>query len=356
MRRLISGYVVYTFVSIAPYSIIYPGPLNCLRIETLSERTMHHARRILQRDNVPVLASVQSVATAYNGAGRNYAAYADGAIDRLFNFSGLHSFADQKLWSHLDAELVALRNRGVATLRILDAGCGPGTWLRRIVTRARELGFEEIFARGFDIAQVQVDFARRNAAELANLSGVTLKFDCGDLLSPLPETSGSVDIVICFYSVLSHITAAQLPKVLGELARVTKGFFITTVRTVGSEPSIFIDSLDKAQDFRLDYGRNRCKVRFRNGSEIELPMHLFTAQELRNLVQKHFAIEDLSGLDIFHSRFAPDRRWNPPHLGAERRIMDRLSDFEALLSHDPEFIDRANHLLCIARPTSDSLA
>lgn len=311
---------------------------------------MSHAAKIRTFEPTPIFAPVQNVAKAYNGAGQGYAVYADGDLKHLFNFSGLHSFADHEVWNRLDAELLRLKACGATSISLLDAGCGPGTWLRRMVARARELGFTAITARGFDIAQVQIQAAKRNAEDLAHLQGLSLKFDCSDLLSPLPEATGSVDITICLYSVLSHVAVRDLHKVLAELARVTRGRFIATVRAVGSEPTVFVDSIDKARDFHFDHNRNRCKVRFRNGSDIEFPAHLFACEELRKLVTEHFTPEELCGLDIFHSRFTPDPRWNPDCLVPEEQLTDRLSALEAKHAHDPAFVDLANHLLFIGYP------
>src|SRR5579862_664835 len=311
---------------------------------------MGYARKIQTLEATPVFAPVQTVAKAYNGAGQGYAAYADGDPRQLFKFSGLHAFADHEVWNRLDAELLRLKESGATSLSLLDAGCGPGTWLRRIVIRARELGFGSITARGFDIAQVQIQTARRNAQDLAHLPGVKLRFDCSDLLSPLAEATGSADITICLYSVLSHVAVRDLPKVLAELARVTWGTFFATVRAVGSEPTVFIDSIDKARDFHFDHEHNRCTVEFRNGSHIEFPARLFGGEELRKLMAEHFIVDELCGLDIFHSRFAPVHRWNPDSLMPGEHLAECLSALEAVHAHDPEFIDRANHLLLVGRP------
>ncbi len=104
--------------------------------------------------------TAEDVADIYNKAGDDYAAYADGDPTHLFAFKGMHAYADRQLWARLDAKLVELRATGASTIRILDAGCGPGTWLRRLVLRASDLGFTSIKARGFDIAQLQIQRAR----------------------------------------------------------------------------------------------------------------------------------------------------------------------------------------------------
>jgi hypothetical protein len=53
--------------------------------------------------------------------------------------------------------------------------------------------------------------------------------------------------------VLSHLPTAILLRVAAEIARVTRGHLIATVRAIGSTPTIFIDSIDKARHFKLDH-------------------------------------------------------------------------------------------------------
>jgi SAM-dependent methyltransferase len=131
--------------------------------------------------------ATSAVADIYNKAGDDYAAYADGDPTQLFAFDGLHAYADRELWTRLEAKLVNLRTSGTSAIRILDAGCGPGTWLRRLVLRAYGLGFTRIEARGFDIAHVQIERARSLAKPLTDLPGVRLTFDVADLTGRLPR-------------------------------------------------------------------------------------------------------------------------------------------------------------------------
>jgi SAM-dependent methyltransferase len=250
--------------------------------------------------------------------------------------------------------LCRLRQAGVRSVTVLDAGCGPGTWLRRLVTRAVELRFATINARGFDVAEAQIETARRAGGDLARLPGVSLKFDVADLTSPLNEADGSVDLTLCLYSVLSHLPVASLPCVASEIARVTRGHFITTVRAAGSMPTIFIDSIDKARNFRLDHSQDRYHIELRNGRCIDLRSHLYTACELRKAFGRHFEVEELSGLDIFHSRFLPDRRWNPASVRGDKQFLDLLAQLEEVYAADARFIERATHLLFVGRRRGSS--
>ncbi len=169
-----------------------------------------------------------------------------------------------EFWVLLEAKLTELRATGASSIAILDAGCGPGTWLRRLVVRARELGFTTITARGFDVAQAQVQRARLLARNLSGISGIELTFDVADLMSELPEGDASVDLTLCLYSVLSHLPVASLPKIAAEIARVTSGCFIATVRSVGSTPTILVDSIEKARHFRHDNGLDQLEIELCN--------------------------------------------------------------------------------------------
>ncbi len=75
------------------------------------------------------------VAAAYNQAGYRYAKYADGDCRKLFTFEGRHAYADRKTWEVIETKLLKLKAQGSKRLRVLDLGCGPGLWLRRVVTR-----------------------------------------------------------------------------------------------------------------------------------------------------------------------------------------------------------------------------
>jgi SAM-dependent methyltransferase len=148
------------------------------------------------RDSNPVVhdSAAANVAAAYNQAGGDYVTYADGDPTHLFAFNGLHAYADRRVWTLLEAKLTDLRATGASSIRILDAGCGPGTWLRRLVTRAHVLGFTTITARGFDVARAQIQRARLLARDLCGMSGVNLTFDVADLTGELPKADASVDL------------------------------------------------------------------------------------------------------------------------------------------------------------------
>ena len=309
---------------------------------------MHTHIKSYPTQRKPFEDATASAAAAYDQAGDHYRAYADGNADDLYAFDSRYAYGDRQVWRVLEGLLVERRAAGAHAIRILDAGCGPGTWLRRLVGRAHELGFTEISARGFDIAGTQVRRARVLSHDLARLPSVHLVFEVGNMTRPLAESDASVDLCLCLYGVLNHASVANLPNVFDEFVRVTGGHFVTTVRAAGSTPTIFVDSLEKALHFEQDHGRDRCEVDLRDGRRIAFNSHLFTAAELRQLMAGRFDIETLRGLDLFHGRFAPDSRWNPSTLRRDPRFDGELDRLEEIYADDPSFMDRAAHLLLVA--------
>jgi SAM-dependent methyltransferase len=307
---------------------------------------LHERRHVaLVRNRI----GVEDAASAYNQAADAYLAYADGGPGQLFCFEGQHAYADRIVWSVLETKLRDLRATGATSVTILDAGCGPGTWLCRLVTRAHLLGFSCITARGFDVAQVQVLMARHNSQDISELPGVQLRFDVADLEDRLPEADDSVDITVCLYSVLSHLPVTSLPLIATEIARVTKACFVTTVRSAGSTPTAFVDSIEAARHFELDHDRNRCEIEFHDGRYMTLRFHVFTSNELKHLFADRFRIEDLRGLDVFHGRFSPDHRWNPASYAFDPRFSNLLSLLEERFARNPAFMERATHLMLVGR-------
>jgi SAM-dependent methyltransferase len=293
--------------------------------------------------------TTDNVADVYNEAGDGYASYADGDPSRPFAFEGMHAYADRCVWAALEKKLADLRASGASSVSILDAGCGPGTWLRRLVMRAHALGFSSITARGFDIAQAQIQRARLMARSLSSLPGVNLTFAVADLADRFPEADASVDLTLCLYSALSHLPVANLKDIATEIARVTSGHFVTTVRPIGSTPTAFVDSVESVRRLKQDNTRDWCEIDLDDGRRLTFGFHLFSAAELRSHFDRYFDIEDLRGLDLFHGRFAPDPRWNPTCPAGDGPLANELDRLEKAYAATPEFIDQAAHLLLIGR-------
>ncbi len=70
-----------------------------------------------------------------------------------------------------------------------------------------------------------------------------------------------------------------------------------------------LDGLPKARpiafnvrELKQDHVRDRCEIHLSDGRRMAFGFHLFTAAELRDHFAGRFDIEDLRGLDLFHSR------------------------------------------------------
>ena len=286
------------------------------------------------------------LSAAYDRAGRGYAANADGEMGQPFSFRGRHCFADHEIWRRLDAKLMQLASDGRRTLRVLDAGCGPGTWLRRIVLAARELGFTSIEAHGIDLSARMVELARQSAPDVGE-TDARIAFAVCDLADSLPFGEDSFDITLCLYGVLNHMLDGARQRLAAELARVTLDTAFVTVRTVGSLPTIYVDALDHARSYHQDNESDWMDIQLADGGQLAFPSHLFTADELRALFRPHLAATNLVGLDVFHSRFAADPNWNPAIFDGQDIFDEDLEQLEKRYASDPIFINRAAHILLV---------
>lgn len=295
-------------------------------------------------------AAANTIAQAYDAIGARYGAYADGQSTTPFDFGGRYSYGDRRLWAAIENKLVAFAESGRDRIRILDVGCGPGVWLQRAVERACALGIPFVDAMGIDISGAQVAIARLRTAALSTLPGVSIRIIEGDVTAGLPVADETVDLCLCLNAVLNHLEAGSQDIAAAELARVTRGHLIATVRTVGSMPSIYVDGVEAAADFRQDNDADQLSVDLRDGRHIEFPSHLFRATELEALFACYIMVSRLTGLDLFHSRFAPDPRWNPREGHEDDAFHADLERLEQTYGADPHFIDHATHLLLIAEP------
>jgi len=252
---------------------------------------------------------------------------------------GLCGHADRKVWAKIETVLRNLKRAGRTEIRILDAGCGNGDWLVRTARRACELGFTAVHARGFDISEERVRSARRH------MGACECAFDVGDLTAPLPDATDSIDLTLSLGGALNHVPGKMHARVTRELARVTSGHLLLAVRTVGSLPTIFVDRIENARDFVQDHKGERFDVDLADGRHLSFTSHLFSAAELLDLFEPLDATLSLVGLDIFHSRFSTNPRWNPTALPYADLFEHELRKLEDRCCCDPAFIDRAAHIL-----------
>ncbi len=260
-----------------------------------------------------------------------------------------------RLWRplHLGADRRQARGVEVAWPRVHPCARRglrpPAPWLRRIVARARELGFRRIFAHGFDLAEGQVERARALSEDIAGAPGVRIVFEVGDLTQG-PGGGGRLHrprpVPLRRAEPYPDRRPARRPR---RVRRVTRGWFVASVRAAGSTPSIFIDSVEKRPHLppgqRRGPLRHRAERRSARGDRLPPVRGAGVAPAgRRSLPDRGHA-----RLDIFHGRFAPDPRWNPQSICADE-IEPALLSLEEAYARRPAFIDRAAHLLLVGRP------
>lgn len=304
----------------------------------------------------------ERTAGAYNHAGNDYSRYADGdaAIDRSTLSAYRFAHADTIVWKALQAALDELRQSGITSVRVLDAGCGPGLWSKRIADYSRQIGLCANVV-GFDISHTQLEIARQESGKyldgLSNGAKPAFDFLEQDLSKPLPWEDGHFHLVLCNYTVLNHLTQHSLPLAIAELCRVSTGHLIATLRAVGSTPTVCITGMEHVREYRHDPGRSNLTFTLDDGSQHALPFKIYSAQALEALFSPHADVVDVRAIDLFVSRFAADKNWTSALLdGLPDRpgVVEKLKEMEESLCRLPGWIDHGTHVLVVAKPRSSN--
>jgi SAM-dependent methyltransferase len=296
------------------------------------------------------------VASAYDHVGDGYGRYADGdGLEDPSQAANRFAHADAIVWATICDTIDQLRAAGVSSLRVLDAGCGPGTWTKRIADRTHRLGLG-VEAVGFDISGGQLEIARKNAEHLnASYASDTtkLEFLTHDLAEPLPWSDGHFHLVLCNYVVLNHLPKSALPCAIGELCRVATFRVIATVRALAGPATGCIVGIDQLRDYREDCGRGKLALVLKDGTEHLLTFNLYSAETLKALIAPHATVVDLRAIDLFLNRFAPDAKWTGNLvncLPGRQEVVDKLKEIEEVLCRLPGWIDHGTHVLIVAQP------
>jgi SAM-dependent methyltransferase len=298
-----------------------------------------------------------TIARAYDHVGDAYVSYADGqrADDPA---SGVHrsAHADSIVWQAICKSIDEVQAQGASSLRVLDAGCGPGTWLNRVVAQAHRQGLA-VEAVGFDISAGQLDIARKRMAGLlspcSDIGRPNIEFLQHSLLDPLPWPEGRFDIVLCNFAVLNHLPRTALATAISELCRVARHRVIATMRALASPPTACIVGTDQVRELHEDCGRGELAVVLKDGTRHLLTFNLYSADTLKALFVSSAAVLDLRAIDLFLSRFAPDANWTEilvNRLPGRREVMKRLKELEEPLCRLPGWVDHGTHVLIVAQP------
>ena len=322
-------------------------------ISTMSSLNGHAGARH-RRSVMPHVeqARPRHTAHAYDHVGHEYGCYANGE-------AGTYRFAhgDMILWEVIRAAIDELRCTGVSCVRVLDAGGGPGTWVRRIAAFANRLGLG-IDAVGFDISEKQLEIARshpESPKEYDPDARWKLEFLYHDLTEPLPWATHQFHLVLCNYVVLNHLPKTALSRAIEQLCRVGAYRVIASVRSVGSPPTGCIIGTEKLREYHQDCSRGELALELGDGSKHLLTFNFYSAETLRALFALHGIVLDLRAIDIFHSRFAPDMNWTGQlvnGLPGRTKMMTKLKEIEDSLCRQPGWIDHGTHVLIVSQPTA----
>jgi hypothetical protein len=111
-----------------------------------------------------------------------------------------------------------------------------------------------------------------------------------------------------------------------------------------------VDTVKAARAYHQDNVHGRLDVEFRDGRHTSFPSRLFSAAQIRALASSALEIDELSGLDLFHGRFATDPDWNPAEATPDATFIEALRALEHRFRREADSVDHAAHLLLIARP------
>lgn len=299
--------------------------------------------------------SACSNAAAYDHTGERYTLYADGNADQDGAPRRQYAHADTIVWNAIRREIDALHRSGVKTLRVLDAGCGPGVWLKRIAAYADALdcGLEAV---GFDISSGQLRLARdllNNAPKDHPDLTRNISLLVYDLEAPLPWDTGAFHIVLCNFVVLNHVSRNAFPIAVEELCRVASHRVIATLRAVASPPTSCITGPDEIADFHQDCAKGEFHITLKDGSEHHLTLNLYSAAAVKSEFAKHADALDVRAIDLFFNRFAPDAKWTASEVGTlpgRDDVMRGLGKLEEHFCRKSGWIDHGTHVLVVAQP------
>jgi SAM-dependent methyltransferase len=299
--------------------------------------------------------AVRAAARAYDYVSEDYGLYADGeGLEKPTRGGNRFAHADAIVWEVIRKAIDDVRSAGVTTLRVLDAGCGPGTWIKRIAAHACRLGLG-VQATGFDISQEQLDIARKRVQGVSTVrAGANrIQWLVHDLANPLPWSTGHFHVVLCNYIVLNHLHRSELPEAIVELCRVASGRVIATVRALASPATGCIIGTEQVSEYHQDCRRGELRLVLKDGSEHFLTLNLYTAEMLKALFSAHAVIRDLRAVDLFVSRFAGDANWTGSlleTLPGREHVMRTLRQAEENLCRKPAWIDHGTYVLVVAQP------
>ena len=229
--------------------------------------------------------------------------------------------------------------------RVLDSGCGPG----RFTAEAAKLGAN---VTALDISRGQLELAEKKIREAGLLQAIDA-FTLGDVVDLSTFPDGQFDAVICYGGPLSYV-CDQRHKVASELVRIVRpgGILLasvmsrygTMVNWVRSPTMPFLRDPEGLRVSRLAEDGNLSGVPSAQVNMQHPKMHLYTSDELRNLLPHCHTVE-LVGSNVM----AVEGSSVLDEVSKVSEAWATAVTLERKLNNSPGLVDSGSHIIMVAR-------
>ncbi len=294
--------------------------------------------------------------SAYDQFALEYRDYADGPNPThtpAIEFGNQNFMvADKSTWHVIDRQIEALAiRRPGEMLRILDAGCGPGTWTMRIIHKLRERGLSaEVIA--YDLSESMVDATRSAYEKYCQDQGRPTDVAFQVSVKDVREASADgFNLAFCLYTVLNHLQKDDLEHALKHLLQAD--CVVASLKGPYSPPTAYVIHMNQTIAARRDPASGNLRVVTRGGEFFEIPSHLYPFDFIRRTVEMNGAqVTEALGLDVITGRLAPDPNFSEHASGWT--TPNSLQSLERELSTRSDFLDYAGHYMFVATQTVGS--
>lgn len=274
---------------------------------------------------------VEETRKAYDEA-EEYMAYADDGIEKsLFNFLSLKNhwdYNDLVTWEAIEEDIIRSGAK-----RIIDIGCGVGSWVLRIAAH-----FPDVEVVGIDFSEQQIKRAKKLLEKYPKLKK-RVKFKVGDAKA-LEFADNEFDLSICLHDVLNHIPDYE--KAIDEMIRVAARN-IVSVHTVGKR-TFYICGREKIngwikKDDILTFTKE-------DGTLVKMYDHLFTLSELKQAFRNKRVVRKIFGIDIFASQIINECSKVKSTVS---EILQKIRALEEAVNGNEAFANNAEHIMLITK-------
>jgi ubiquinone/menaquinone biosynthesis C-methylase UbiE len=271
---------------------------------------------------------------AYNLA-HDYVKFADGDVEEdLFSFRKFENY-----WDYNDITTWKVIKRHLAEVqpgKVLDIGCGAGSWSLRIAH-----DFPEVKVVGIDYSSGQID----RALELMHIHDFDyrVEFHVADATA-LPFGDNEFDVSICLHDVLNHVPDYR--KAVKETMRVTSKLNITSVHGLYGPPTFFLRSKESITTYEKD--GNIVRFGDEDGEDYEVYFRRFSCGELKEGFADYGEVIDCLGIDIFCYKSFDGHEMD------YASVFPHFDQLERSCRRELPFIDFAKHIMIVSRPLDGS--